>query len=147
VVVHMPPIMDPAATGAASRFKALGKNIELISHDQRCYRFGSGEPAVTARFHTTHALRQLLSLDENGIVEAYLAGELDTDGSFEEALRCREILRGRRSLEWLKRFTLPWLFGQVKTNRKAIGLHYELDPSFYLSFLRSRVAVLLAGHL
>jgi cyclopropane-fatty-acyl-phospholipid synthase len=131
----MPTIMDPAAAGAVSRFNALGKNIELISPDQKCHRFGSGEPLVTARFHTPRAWRQLLSLDENGIVESYLAGELDIDGSFEEALRCRGILHSRRSLAWMKRFIMPWLFGQVKTNRKAIGHHYELDAAFYLSFL------------
>ena len=33
------------------------------------------------------------------------------------------------------RFIQPFLFGQVHTNRKAIGAHYDIDPEFFLSFL------------
>jgi cyclopropane-fatty-acyl-phospholipid synthase len=33
------------------------------------------------------------------------------------------------------RFLQPMLFGQVKTNKHAIASHYDIDPSFFLSFL------------
>ncbi|MGB8308156.1 MAG: class I SAM-dependent methyltransferase, partial [Pseudolabrys sp.] len=29
----------------------------------------------------------------------------------------------------------PLLFGQVHTNKRAIGAHYDIDPTFFLSFL------------
>jgi cyclopropane-fatty-acyl-phospholipid synthase len=33
------------------------------------------------------------------------------------------------------RFIQPLLFGQVHTNKRAIGAHYDIDPTFFLSFL------------
>ena len=33
------------------------------------------------------------------------------------------------------RFLQPLLFGQVRTNKRAITAHYDIDPEFFLSFL------------
>jgi cyclopropane-fatty-acyl-phospholipid synthase len=33
------------------------------------------------------------------------------------------------------RFLQPLLFGQVRTNKRAISSHYDIDPEFFLSFL------------
>ena len=98
---------------------------------------GDGPPAATIRVRTKRAARLLVALDENGIAESYVRGEIDIEGSMQEVLRCRGALKRRHGLSWLGRFLFSTLFGQVFANRLAIRRHYELEPEFYLAFLDS----------
>ena len=98
---------------------------------------GDGPPEATIHVRTKRAARLLMALDENGIAESYVRGEIDIEGSMQEVLKCRGALKRRHGLSWLVRFLVSPLFGQVFTNRLAIRRHYELEPEFYLAFLDS----------
>ncbi len=65
----------------------------------------------------------------------YLSGAIEVEGSFQDALRLRTVLRRHKGLPWLVRFLLPLCTGQTFANRIAIARHYDMPPEFYLSFL------------
>ena len=111
--------------------------IELILPSGNTVVAGDGEPSATIHVRTKRAARLLMALNENGIAESYVRGEIDIGGSMREVLRCRAALKRRHGLSWLARFLFSPLFGQVRTNRVAIRRHYELEPEFYLGFLDS----------
>jgi cyclopropane-fatty-acyl-phospholipid synthase len=69
------------------------------------------------------------------IGEAYLKGALDVEGDFLRVLSLRNLFRDRHPLLWAWKFVRPLLFGQVKSDARAIAEHYDEDPEFYLSFL------------
>lgn len=118
-------------------FTRAGTAMEFVMPDGQRLLAGTDEPVATITAHTEQAKKQLLSLDENAIVEAYLQGDIDMEGDMQSVLGIRKVLKSRHGLGWLKRFAIPAFFGQVRTNKMAIDKHYELDPAFYLSFLDS----------
>ena len=118
--------------------KVLGEMnmaIEVILPSKETLTLGDGKRQATIAIHNNRAARNLILMNENGIIESYLHGDLDMEGSMQDILKCRGLLKKRHGLSWLTRFAFPALLGQVFTNRVAIRKHYELDPSFYLSFL------------
>ena len=112
-----------------------GPSLRVTLPEGQEVEVGSGTPTATVAVRTKSAARHLLSFDEEGIAESYLAGEIDIDGTFRDIFKCREALQRRRGAAWLLRFLVPWLIGQRRTNRAAIQRHYDLPPDFYLSFL------------
>lgn len=115
-------------------FREAGVSLELVTPQGRTL-LGDGPPDATVTLHSSRALRRLLLFDENGLVESYLSGEVDIEGSLPDVLKCRALLKKSHGVRWLARFIIPALFGQVFANRSAILKHYDLDPEFYLSFL------------
>ncbi len=116
-------------------FANTGLAIEFTLPDGGHMLAGNGAPSATISVHSRQAQNQLFSMNENGIIEAYLQGEIDIEGDMQAVLGIRRLLKSRHGLGWLKRFAIPALFGQVRTNKMAIDKHYELDPAFYLAFL------------
>ena len=120
--------------------KPLGEmdmSIEFLLPSKKSLIVGSGKRSAVVSIHNNRAARNLLLLNENGIIESYLRGDLDIEGSLMDVLKLRSFLKSGHGLSWLTRFALPAFLGQVFANRKAIQKHYELDPEFYLSFLDS----------
>ncbi len=116
-------------------FSQAGTAIKFHLPDGREIIAGEGDPAATITVHTQDAQSQLFGLNENGIIEAYLQGEIDIEGSMQKILGIRKVLKARHGFGWLKRFLVPLFAGQVRSNKMAIDKHYELDPNFYLAFL------------
>ncbi|MBI5916247.1 MAG: class I SAM-dependent methyltransferase [Bacteroidetes bacterium] len=113
----------------------MGMSIEILLPSNQSLILGKGKRTATITIHNNRAARNLLLLNENGIIESFLRGDLDIEGSLMDVLKCRRYLKSGHGLSWLARFALPAFLGQVFTNRVAIRKHYELDPAFYLSFL------------
>lgn len=111
--------------------------VEFTYPDGERFKAGNGEVTTNIHVKTPEAQNALFRLSENGIVEAYLGGEMDIEGDMQQVLAIRGMFKSRHGLAWLKRFLTPAFLGQVRTNKMAINKHYELDPSFYLAFLDS----------
>ncbi len=118
-------------------FSKAGTAMEFRLPDGQLILAGDGKTAATITVKTQDAQNHLFSLNENGIIEAYLQGDIDIEGSMQSVLSIRTVLKSRHGFSWLSRFLVPTFLGQVRTNKMAIDKHYELDPAFYLSFLDS----------
>jgi cyclopropane-fatty-acyl-phospholipid synthase len=113
----------------------IGFDLRLPSGDTISIGLKPANSIIVIR--SAEAAKGLLALSEDRLAESYLTGELDIEGSFPDILKTRRMLKGRQSISWLARFVIPALIGQATANRIAIRRHYDLDPSFYLSFLDS----------
>ena len=109
--------------------------FEIRLWGDRVYRFGEGKPAVDIVVNDRKGLIALSRLDELGICEAYMAGNLDVVGDMLPFVSLRGTLSDSHPLINLWRRIAPWLIGRVTTNRKAIAAHYDFDNDFYLKFL------------
>ena len=101
----------------------------------RSYHFGEGTPALEIRVQDRKGLAALSRLDELGICEAYMAGNLDVVGDMLGFVSLRGTLKDSHPLDYLCRRIAPWIIGRTVTNRRAIAAHYEFDNDFYLEFL------------
>ena len=118
-----------------SRFNQSQTPFEIVFPDGHRRGFGDGPPSFTLTLRNRHALRAFASMDEGRVGDAYVAGHVDIEG---DMLRPFEICRSmgdRHYAVTLWRFLQPLLFGQVRTNWKAISDHYDIDADFFLSFL------------
>ena len=97
--------------------------------------FGQGSPEFHIRLNNRRGTRALASLDEGRIADAYLLGDIDFEGNPMSPFKLRAEMSYWHLLTAAWRFIEPLLFGQVHTNKSAIGLHYEIDADFFLSFL------------
>lgn len=61
--------------------------------------------------------------------------DIDIDGDMLRFFELRGAMKDFHLLVAAWRFIQPLLFGQVHTNKRAIGAHYDIDPTFFLSFL------------
>ena len=118
-----------------ARVYASSKAIIVTLPDGRRFRCGKGPIVAEINLTNSRAIWALGSLNEGNIAQAYLDGDLDMTGDFLQLLELRSLLSDRHYLSWAWRFLEPMLFGQIKTNARAISVHYDLDPKFYLSFL------------
>ncbi len=151
-VVKAPPI--PKSFANSKKFTRLAQLVEkqyravagvtgkipfaLRTKDGPVYVFGGGEPAFSIILHNDQAVAALSTLEQNTIVEAYLAGHIDLAGDIMHALALRELFNDSRGMRFLWRFIRPFLFGQVKSDKKWIASHYDTDAAFFLLFLDSR---------
>jgi cyclopropane-fatty-acyl-phospholipid synthase len=109
--------------------------FDLELEDGRRYAFGGGSPVFLIRARTARALPALSSLDLARITEAYLDGDFDVEGDLIAMYDLRPWLSDFHPLHYLWRFVRPLVFGQVRTNARAIRSHYELGADFYLTFM------------
>lgn len=128
-----------AAQGALGRLEARLSGaplaITLALPDGRRLRCGNGPIVAHLDVKNARAASALGSLDEGNIGQAYIDGDLDMSGDFLRLLELRSFLADRHPVSSAWRFLQPLLFGQIRTNAKAIAVHYDLDAEFYLSFL------------
>ena len=102
--------------------------------DGELVSFGVGAPQFRVVVKHRRALATFASLDEGRIADAYMAGDFDVEGDLMAALECRAKFRDRHPVSNAWRFLQSLVFGQIGTNARAIKVHYDLDPEFYLSF-------------
>ncbi|HEY5035671.1 MAG TPA: class I SAM-dependent methyltransferase, partial [Chthoniobacterales bacterium] len=127
------------------RFRDLPISFELRALDGVMWRCGADAPAFCIAVRNRRGLLALLSSDENRIAEAYLAGSLDLEGDWLQALNIRRGLSDFHPFSRAGRFLCSALLGQVRTNPRAIHSHYDLDPDFFLSFLNARTRCYTQG--
>lgn len=99
------------------------------------HSFGGPTPAFQIVLNNDQGVTALSTLDQNTVVNAYLAGDIDLEGDIMSALALRELFNDRRGTRFLWRFIQPLLFGQVKSDKKWISNHYDTDEDFFLLFL------------
>ena len=107
----------------------------LKSMDEPPHIFGGVDPAFVIILNDDSAVTALSTLDQNKIVEAYLKGSIDIEGDIMQVLALRELFTDRKGMRFLWRFVQPFLFGQVKSDKKWIANHYDADEDFFLLFL------------
>jgi cyclopropane-fatty-acyl-phospholipid synthase len=117
--------------------------VELENHT--VLRFGRTAPAFHVTARSRQGQRALMSLNERRIAEAYLAGHIDITGEMLQPFLLRPMLRDRHPLLGAWRFIEPLLFGQGRTNQKAIAAHYEQDAEFFFNFLDREVPLYTQG--
>src|SRR5690349_21296106 len=138
-------VPENARTPAARRRSLLGRfaaqysNIalpfEVVMPDGSLQTFGQGAPSFRVTLRNRNAVRAISSIDEGRIADAYLAGDLDLDGDMLKPCEVRGAMKDFHLLTEAWRFLQPLLFGQVRTNKRAITAHYDIDADFFLSFL------------
>jgi cyclopropane-fatty-acyl-phospholipid synthase len=142
---------DPAATrdtdGArATRSTGLAERMlrrfadspvpfEIRFPDGSRRSVGTQAPLFTVTLRDATGVRALASMDEGTVGDAYVEGHIDIDGDMLAPFSIRQSMSDRHYLVAAWRFLQPLLLGQIKTNRRAIAAHYDIDPAFFLSFL------------
>lgn len=119
----------------AGQFAKTPVPFEVTLPDGSVQHFGQGAPSFHVRLKNRQALRAIASVDEGRIGDAYLAGDIDIDGDMLRPFELRNSMKDFHLLTAAWRFIQPLLFGQVRTNQRAITAHYDIDPDFFLSFL------------
>jgi cyclopropane-fatty-acyl-phospholipid synthase len=109
--------------------------FEVVFPDASRRQFGSDTPCFSILLKDRHAVRAFASMDEGRIGDAYVDGHFDLEGDMLAPFRLRNGMADRHLLLAAWRFVEPLLFGQVRTNRRAIASHYDIDSEFFLSFL------------
>ena len=127
----------------AGQYKSLNaedRNISFVlkSADGVGQIFGEGKPAFTLQLNNQQAIAALSTLDQQTIAEAYLSGHLDIEGDIMQVLALREMFKDNRGLHYIWRFIRPLFFGQVKSDKKWIANHYDIEEDFFLLFLDKR---------
>jgi len=100
-------------------------------------RFGEGDPAFILTINDHNTLSAIVRFDELRFTEAYINGGLDIEGEMWAVISCREALRDLHPLHHFWRRLLPFIMGQLRTNKHAIHDHYEYENEFFLKFLDS----------
>ncbi len=109
--------------------------FEMVMPDGGVRLLGNGAPEFRVTLQDRKGLAAIMSLDEGRIADAYLAGQFDLDGDMLRPFELRRSMRDFHPVVSAWRFLQPLLTGQVRTNRRAISSHYDIDPDFFLSFL------------
>ncbi|MDA3874240.1 MAG: class I SAM-dependent methyltransferase [Kiritimatiellae bacterium] len=112
--------------------------FSIRTPDGSVYRIGDGTPSFTFNLKNDSAVAALSSLDQNIIIESYLGGDLDIEGDIVKLLAMREMLADNKRTQFLWRFIRPFLFGQVRSDKKWIASHYDIDEAFFLLFLDTK---------
>jgi len=115
-----------------------GISFGLQYKDGAVHVLGPNQPVFTIVLNNEQAVSALSTLDQNTIVEAYLSGSMDIEGDIMGALALRELFNDKKGFVFLWRFIRPFLFGQVKSDKKWISSHYDTDADFFLLFLDKR---------
>src|SRR5262245_55432767 len=119
----------------AGRFARTSVPFEVTLADGSVQRFGNGASSFRVTLKNDRAMRAIMSVDEGRIGDAYLAGDIDIEGDMLRPFELRQSMKDFHLMVAAWRFIQPLLFGQVHTNRLAISAHYDIDPTFFLSFL------------
>ena len=109
--------------------------FEIVFPDGSRRSFGTSAPSFTVTLRDGQAMRAVASMDEGRVGDAYVEGHLDIEGDMLRPFEIRRSMGDHHYVVAAWRFIQPLLFGQVRTNRRAIASHYDIDSAFFLSFL------------
>ena len=115
-----------------------GIPCEVTLPDGRTERFGEASRQFQIILKNSDALKAISSLNEMRIAESYLRGDIDLEGDLIQSFELRNMLVDSSPLVSIWRFLEPLVFGQIRTNRRAIASHYDVDADFFMSFLDSQ---------
>jgi cyclopropane-fatty-acyl-phospholipid synthase len=119
----------------AAQYSKGAVPFEVVMPDGSAQLFGCDAPTFRVTLRNRNAVRAISSIDEGRIAEAYLAGDIDLDGDMLKPFALRATMKDFHLLTEAWRFLQPLLFGQVRTNKRAIASHYDIGAEFFLSFL------------
>jgi len=119
----------------ADHFSASPVSFDVVLPDKTVQHFGPDSPSFRVTIRNHKGLCAIRSIDEGQIGDAYLESDIDIDGDMLRPFELRGAMKDFHPLVAAWRFIQPLLFGQVHTNKRAIGAHYDIDPTFFLSFL------------
>jgi cyclopropane-fatty-acyl-phospholipid synthase len=123
-----------------SRSQGGIRAFELITLDGRRHLMGNGDPTFTVRVVTPEGQRAATAFDELAIAEGYLNGDLDFEGSMMDLLQYREMISDPHPLQYLVSTYLEgFMGGQVRSDKRWIKSHYDIDPDFFVLWLDSRI--------
>jgi cyclopropane-fatty-acyl-phospholipid synthase len=127
--------LDPIARA----FAKASVPFEMSFPDGALRHFGQGASSFSVRLKNKNAVRAITSLDQVKFADAYLAGDIDIDGNMLRLFELRQTMGDLYPLMTAWRFLQPLLLGQVRTNKAAITLHYDVGAEFLLSLLDPRI--------
>jgi cyclopropane-fatty-acyl-phospholipid synthase len=127
------------------QFEKSSTPFEIVFPDGASHTFGRGMPKFHVTLVNDRGVKAMASLDEGRFAEAYLDGCIDLSGDMLMPFALRAQMTDVHPATTAWRFIQPLLFGQVKTNRSAIAAHYDMEPSFFLSFLDPEVRCYTQG--
>lgn len=109
--------------------------------ERTSWPIGEGaDPAFTLVVRGERGRAALAAFDELAVAEAYMDGEIDIEGNLLSALKARPILGDRRPWHYLwATYVQPLLRGQVKSDKRWIASHYDVDPEFFMLWLDPRI--------
>jgi cyclopropane-fatty-acyl-phospholipid synthase len=108
--------------------------------DGTTHRIGHGEPAFTLGLVNDRGVTALASFDELSIAEGYLNGEIDFEGDMLGVLKLRAVLVDPHPVKYMvSTYIEPLVSGQVKSDKKWIRSHYDVDPDFFILWLDHRI--------
>ncbi len=124
----------------ARQYKGLNADDGSISFVLKSFDgvgkiFGEGKPAFTLQLNNEQAIAALSTLNQQIITKAFLAGHLDIEGDIMQVLSLREMFSDNMGVGFIWRFIRPIFFGQVKSDKKWIANHYDIEEEFFLLFL------------
>jgi len=108
---------------------------EMCLPDGSIESFGKEAPEFRITLRNTEALVAVASLNEMRIAESYLNNNIDLDGNLLKLFELRRILVDSSPMVSIWRFLEPLIFGQIKTNKRAVFSHYNVDADFFMTFL------------
>lgn len=88
---------------------------------------GPARPELEVVVRTQRGLSALQELDEIGVIEAYLSGDIDLDGDLLRAMELRVLLRDKRLLLRAWSVLKPALRGRRRDNPGTVATHYDSD--------------------
>lgn len=97
--------------------------------------FGDGEPVFSLHLTNSPGIAALGTMDQETIARAYLMGDIDVEGNIMNVLVLRNLFTDNKLMNFAWRFIHPLIFGQVKSDKKWIAQHYDLEEDFFLTFL------------
>ncbi|HUR32469.1 MAG TPA: class I SAM-dependent methyltransferase [Vicinamibacterales bacterium] len=96
---------------------------------------GPGSPTFGVTLVNSRGVRAVATLDELSFCEAYMAGDIDIDGSMEDLLRLRGVMHDHRPLKRLVSFIFRYVLDTAWLRRRWIGHHYDEPIELFSSFL------------
>lgn len=129
----------------ADRFADSPVSFEVTLPDGSVQPFGPAKPSFSVTIKNQRGLRAISSIDEGRIGDAYVAGDIEMEGDMLMPFYLREQMKDLHPVVYAWRFLQPLLFGQIRTNRRAISDHYDIDSDFFLSFLDPNVPCYTQG--
>lgn len=100
--------------------------------------FGGEKPRFSLFLRDDQAISAISTMDQELIAKAYLTGQIDVEGDFIQVLSLRDYFSDKRGINFFWRLIQPFLFGQVRSDKRWISQHYDLEEDFFRLFLDKR---------